>query len=79
MTEKWTIDTELGEVLQDNEAQLAEQIAAVNSAGIHLRDQGGRRMALRNVHPRAHGCVRAECGVDAGWLADVPRAVKGLS
>jgi transposase len=23
--------------------------------------------------------VRAECGVDAGWLADVLRAVKGLS
>ena len=64
MTEKWTIDTELGEVLQDNEAQLAELIAAVNSAGIHLRDQGGRRMALRNVHPRAHGCVRADFRVE---------------
>jgi hypothetical protein len=64
MTDNWTIDTELGEVQQDNEAQLADQIAAVNSAGIHLQDQGGRRLALRNVHPRAHGCVRAEFRVE---------------
>jgi Catalase len=64
MTGDWAIDAELGEVLQDNEAQLAQQIAAVNSAGIPFRDQGGRRVALRNVHPRAHGCVRAEFRVE---------------
>jgi catalase len=64
MTENRTIDTELGEVPQDNEVQLAERIAAVNSAGIHLQDHGGRCMALRNVHLRAHGCVNAEFWVE---------------
>jgi hypothetical protein len=64
MTEDSTIDTELGEVLQENEEQLAEQIASVQRAAIHLQDQRGQRLALRNVHPRAHGCVRAEFRVE---------------
>ena len=44
--------------------QLTQQIAAVQRDGIHLRDQGGKRAALRNVHPRAHGCVSAEFQVE---------------
>jgi hypothetical protein len=64
MCEHWSIDTELGEVLQANEERLAEQIAAINSAGTRSQDQRGQRLALRKVHPGAHGCVRAEFRVE---------------
>jgi hypothetical protein len=64
MTGNWTIDTDLGEVLQENEEELAEQIAIANSAAIAFREEQGQRLALRNVHPRAHGCVRAEFRVE---------------
>jgi Catalase len=64
MTENWSIDTELSEVLQENEEQLTKQIAAVSSATIHLQDQGGQRLALRDTHPKAHGCVQAEFRVE---------------
>jgi Catalase len=64
MSENLTVDSELGEVLQKNEEQLTQQIAAVQRDGIHLQDQGEKRAALRNVHPRAHGCVRAEFRVE---------------
>jgi hypothetical protein len=75
MTENWSIDTELGEVQQENEAQLAEQIAAINSAGIHRQDQGGRCLALRNVHPRAPGCVRAEFRVEEHLRPELAQGV----
>ena len=64
MSTNFTIDTELGEILQENEEQLTEQIAAVQRAAIHLQELQGQRIALRNVHPRAHGCVRAEFRVE---------------
>jgi len=64
MTEKWAIDTELGEVLQKNEEQLIDQIAAASSAGVRLQDQGGKPLALRDAHPKAHGCVLAEFRVE---------------
>jgi hypothetical protein len=64
VSENWTIDAELGEVLQENEEQIAEQIAAVNRAGVKILDEAGRPVALRNVHPRAHGYVQAEFRVD---------------
>jgi hypothetical protein len=66
MADHWTIDTELGEVLQENEEELAEEIAAANSAAIAFREEAGQGqpLALRNVHPRAHGCVRAEFRVE---------------
>jgi hypothetical protein len=64
MSENVTVDSELGEVLQKNQGQLAQQIAAVQRDGICLQGQGKKQWALRNVHPKAHGCVRAEFRVD---------------
>lgn len=56
------IDAALGEVLQPNEEQLAQEIAATVAANI----QRGPRPALRDAHPRAHGCVQASFRVDDG-------------
>jgi hypothetical protein len=75
MTEKWTIDTELGEVLQAREEQLTERIAATSSAGIHLQDQRGQHLALRNTHPKAHGCVQAEFRIEDHLPPDLAQGV----
>jgi catalase len=64
MSENVTIDAELGEVLQENEAQLAQQIATSIAAGIERKHRAGERPALRDAHPRAHGCVQAEFQVE---------------
>jgi hypothetical protein len=56
MNEYVAIDAELGEVLRENEEQLAEQIAEFLAAKI----QHGPRPAVRDAHPKAHGCVLAE-------------------
>jgi hypothetical protein len=55
MTANSTIDTELGEVLQENEEQLAHDIAEQIAAKIRQGPLPGRR----DAHPKAHGCVRA--------------------
>jgi len=51
-----TIDTELGEFLHDNESEDAQAIA--DSIGANIRK--GPLPALRDAHPKAHGCVQAE-------------------
>jgi hypothetical protein len=56
------IDAALGEVLQPNEEQLAQEIASTVAANV----QRGPRPALRDAHPRAHGCVQASFRVDDG-------------
>ena len=55
MIEDLTIDAELGEVLRENEEQIASDIANAIAAKI----QQGQRPALRDAHPKAHGCVQA--------------------
>jgi Catalase len=55
-----TLDTELGEALFENEPQLALQIAEA----IATKIQQGPRPAVRDAHPKAHGCVVAEFRVE---------------
>jgi hypothetical protein len=64
MSETWTIDADLGEVLQDNEEQHANEIGAALGDKIRHEYRQGQRPALRDAHPRAHGCVEAEFRVD---------------
>ena len=59
-----TIDTELGEVLAENEAEHAAQIAAVIRSQLLQRYPADHRPARRDAHPKAHGCVRAEFRVE---------------
>jgi hypothetical protein len=50
-----TLDTELGEVLQNNEEQLSPEIADHIAAKIRQK----ALPALRDAHPKMHGCVKA--------------------
>ncbi|WP_044103536.1 catalase family protein [Acinetobacter pittii] len=52
------IDAVLGEKLQPNEELLAQNIAQVIEKSI--REQYTAGNALRDAHPKAHGCVRAD-------------------
>jgi len=60
MTETLIVDTDLGEVLQENEEQIAREIADAIAARI----QQGQRPALRDAHAKAHGCVQATFRVE---------------
>ncbi len=75
MPDTMTIDAELGEVLQENEAQLAQQIAATIAAGIERKHEVGESPALRDAHPRAHGCVQAEFQVEDDLPAHLAQGV----
>ncbi|MHA3891551.1 catalase family protein [Acinetobacter sp. GXMZU3951] len=52
------IDPSLSESLYPNEAATAKQIA--DSIEMSIRKQYATDLALRDAHPKAHGCVRAE-------------------
>lgn len=52
------IDPVLGEKLQPNEELIAHNIAQVIEKSIREQYRAGN--ALRDAHPKAHGCVRAE-------------------
>jgi len=58
------IDAELGEVLQDNEEGLTEQIGAVLSEDVRRKFKSHGSPAMRDQHPRAHGCVQAEFRIE---------------
>ena len=60
MAETLIVDTDLGEALQENEEQIAREIADAIAARI----QQGRRPALRDAHAKAHGCVQATFRVE---------------
>ncbi|MGB9365642.1 MAG: catalase family protein [Xanthobacteraceae bacterium] len=64
MSESFAIDAELGEALQANEEQIAEQIGAALSKQVECESEEGKRRALRDAHPKSHGCVEAEFRVD---------------
>ena len=53
-----SIDANLGEKLYPNEANLAENISDEIEQSIRKKYAEGT--ALRDAHPKAHGCVRAE-------------------
>jgi hypothetical protein len=69
MTANSTIDTELGEVLQENEEQLAHEIADQIAAKIRQAPLPARR----DAHPKAHGCVRATFQVEKDLPPDLAR------
>ena len=52
------IDPVLGERLYPDEAAIAEEIADAIERSIRKQYSPGN--ALRDAHPKAHGCVRAE-------------------
>jgi hypothetical protein len=72
-----TIDTELGEVLQENEEQLTRQIAEHIAHKIEqaAEKRQGPLLALRDAHPKAHGCVRAEFQVEKDLPPDLAQGV----
>ena len=84
MTANSTIDTELGEVLQENEEQLAQQIADHIAAKIR-QDFAAKNIprgpndppptALRDAHPKAHGCVQAVFEVEKALEPDLAQGV----
>jgi len=53
------VDTELGEMLHENEEQIARQIAEAIAAKV----EQGPRPALRDAHPKAHGIVSVSAPV----------------
>ncbi|ENX43297.1 hypothetical protein F887_01470 [Acinetobacter sp. NIPH 2100] len=68
-----TIDTELGEKLQPNEKILAEQIS--EQIGQSIRQQYAAGHALRDAHPKAHGCVRAEFHVSKSLPSNLAKGI----
>lgn len=67
------VDTVLGEKLQPNEEVLAQNIAQVIEKSI--REQYTAGNALRDAHPKAHGCVRAEFHVSKNIPAQFAKGI----
>lgn len=67
------VDTVLGEKLQPNEDVLAQNIAQVIEKSI--REQYTVGNALRDAHPKAHGCVRAEFHVSKNIPAQFAKGI----
>lgn len=67
------VDAVLGEKLQPNEDVLAQNIAQVIEKSI--REQYTAGNALRDAHPKAHGCVRAEFHVSKNIPAQFAKGI----
>ena len=74
MPETLIIDTELGEIRQQKEDELARGIAQALAAGVRRRHQAGQP-AMRDQHPRAHGCVHATFKVEEGLSLPLAQGV----
>lgn len=68
-----SIDIGLGEKLQPNENILAEQIA--EQIGQSIRQNYTEGHALRDAHPKAHGCVRAEFHVSKSLPSNLAKGI----
>lgn len=68
-----SIDTALGEKLQPNESILAEQIS--EQIGQSIRKQYTAGHVLRDAHPKAHGCVRAEFHVSKSLPSNLAKGI----
>jgi catalase len=66
------VNASLGEKLEPNEASLVKQIADAATAQV-LGSQSAdpQRIARRDAHPKAHGCVKASLTVNADAPADL--------
>ena len=75
------VDAFLGEELHENEQELAGKIAAVIKKGItrefHERktEQGDKAIAVRDAHPKAHGCVKAKFSVEKNLNPNLAKGV----
>jgi hypothetical protein len=69
-----TIDAFLGEVPHDHEEQLAQQIAAIMAQTVR-EGYHSRGSAIRDAHPKAHGCVKALFHVDETLDASLAKGV----
>ncbi|OBY74614.1 catalase family protein [Acinetobacter gyllenbergii] len=67
------IDTVLGEKLQPNEKQFAQQIS--ESIGQSIRQQYVLGHAQRDAHPKAHGCVWAEFHVSKSLPTNLAQGI----
>lgn len=65
-----TADAQLGEHLFPNEAMYSQQIGMELEKLIRKRDAGG--VAMRDVHAKAHGCVKAQLTI----LDQIPTQLK---
>ncbi|MDR9777775.1 hypothetical protein RJJ65_35155, partial [Rhizobium hidalgonense] len=65
-----TADAQLGERLYPNEAMYSQQIGVELEKLIRKRDAGG--VAQRDVHAKAHGCVKAQLTI----LDQIPANLK---
>ena len=75
------VDTFLGEELHENEEELADKIAGVIKEAIsrefHERqeEQGAKALAIRDAHPKAHGCVKAKFHVEKNLNPSLSKGV----
>jgi Catalase len=69
-----SIDTFLGEKLHDNEEEVAQKITALMEQSIQdtSRTHG---TAIRDAHPKAHGCVKAQFHVDDTLPASLTKGI----
>jgi catalase len=66
------VSAALGEKLEPNEAVLVKQIADAATAQVmQARDADPQRVARRDAHPKAHGCVKASFTLNADVPADL--------
>lgn len=68
-------DAQLGEVAWPDEAAITQRIADAIRASVADEYPAEHRPALRDAHPKAHGCVRAEFRVEAGLPASLTHGV----
>jgi hypothetical protein len=64
VTDLWQIDPDLGESLQPREREIAQKISALIARGVQEQFSKQGAPARRDVHSRAHGCLRAEFKVE---------------
>jgi hypothetical protein len=64
MTEQWLLDSDLGEVLHENEIEIAQQMAESIATTVRQRYAEQGPPARRDAHPKAHGIVSAEFRVE---------------
>jgi hypothetical protein len=64
MTDEWLLDSDLGEVLSENEIELAQELAASIATTVRQEYAKQAPPALRDAHPKAHGCVSAEFRIE---------------
>ena len=69
------IDRELGETEWENEEKNTEEIVKLIRKSVLAQYQPGQRPALRDAHPKAHGCVKATFKVNDNLKPELAQGV----